>query len=151
MKIGERIVHIISGIKIFIFKHRTLFLRLPLIVVIISLWFLSSQSRLLRLPGFIGRDKIAHTIAYCGLAITLSLWFPIEKWRSRRFLTICSVILISTLYGIIDELHQFFTPGRDSSILDLFADTAGATIGAGLFLLFVEIFSKWSRIPKNSR
>ena len=43
-------------------------------------------------------------------------------------MSVCFVVF----YGMTDEFHQMFVPGRTSSIDDLFADTIGAFIGAGL-------------------
>ena len=38
--------------------------------------------------------------------------------------------LIATLYGISDEMHQSFTPGRSPDAFDVIADAVGATLGA---------------------
>jgi VanZ family protein len=37
--------------------------------------------------------------------------------------------LISAAFGLSDELHQHFVPGRDASALDLAADTVGSLAG----------------------
>jgi VanZ family protein len=37
---------------------------------------------------------------------------------------------IGSAYGILDEVHQFFVPGRDCNVWDWIADTLGAVIGA---------------------
>jgi len=39
-------------------------------------------------------------------------------------------ILISSIYGISDEIHQIFVPGRTFDILDITADLSGSVIGA---------------------
>ncbi len=44
-------------------------------------------------------------------------------------------MLLSSLYGIIDEVHQSFTPGRCAGADDWIADTIGAAVGAALCLL----------------
>ena len=38
------------------------------------------------------------------------------------------------LYGLSDEFHQGFVPGREVSIYDALADLAGAVFGAGTYL-----------------
>ncbi|MEK7483355.1 MAG: VanZ family protein, partial [Planctomycetota bacterium] len=41
--------------------------------------------------------------------------------------------LAGMFYGISDEFHQAFIPGRCFEIADMVADTAGAFLGAFLF------------------
>jgi len=38
-------------------------------------------------------------------------------------------IVTASVFGITDEVHQFFVPFRESSWQDWLADTIGATIG----------------------
>ncbi len=38
--------------------------------------------------------------------------------------------LIGTLYGISDEIHQYFVPLRVFDIFDIFADSLGSLIGS---------------------
>ena len=42
-------------------------------------------------------------------------------------------ILLTILYSFTDEFHQKFTPGRSSSLFDIYVDSAGALL-AGLCL-----------------
>jgi VanZ family protein len=39
---------------------------------------------------------------------------------------------VSTLYGVSDELHQLFVPGRNCDWHDVVADAAGSLLGAAL-------------------
>lgn len=40
---------------------------------------------------------------------------------------------LATAYGIADEYHQSFVPGREASAADVVKDLGGATLGAFLF------------------
>jgi hypothetical protein len=40
---------------------------------------------------------------------------------------------LATAYGVFDEWHQAFTPGRHASVADVGKDMAGAALGAWLF------------------
>lgn len=44
------------------------------------------------------------------------------------------VLMISFLYGLSDEFHQWFIPGRSATLGDVLADTLGG--GSGGLLLF---------------
>lgn len=42
-------------------------------------------------------------------------------------------VVCAGLYGISDELHQYFVPGRQMEVFDLLADTLGAALGQVLY------------------
>lgn len=41
---------------------------------------------------------------------------------------------LAVLYGVSDEFHQHFVPGRQADVLDLLADAVGAFLGSRLAL-----------------
>lgn len=57
-------------------------------------------------------------------------------WRSapqqRRWLLVIAAVGIASLYGVTDEFHQSFVPGRLCDPVDWLTDTLGATVGAVL-------------------
>jgi len=64
-------------------------------------------------------DKLAHAFTYAVLA-----------WLLRRGgLSLRAAIALAILYGLGDEWHQSFVPGRYSDLRDLLADAAGALLG----------------------
>lgn len=54
--------------------------------------------------------------------------------RTKSFSKMWIPVLITSTYGIIDEIHQSFVPGRSCSIFDWIADTGGAILGALMFI-----------------
>ncbi len=74
-------------------------------------------------------DKICHALAYAALAAT-ALWAWLPQVTKRGALSLWAILLFCLLYGISDEFHQSFIPGRYPSLADIVADV----IGAGLFL-----------------
>jgi VanZ family protein len=74
-------------------------------------------------PGRIA--PYAHFIAYAVLGALLlhSLSDP-SRWVAAA--------VLASLYGITDELHQAFVPGRTPDPTDWIIDTAGALVGAAL-------------------
>lgn len=101
---------------------------LPMTLVMATIFFLS------HLPGndlpatINGLDKIAHAIAYGTLAASC-LYGIHPAVKGKRSLGLAmAVILFCFFYGLTDEFHQSFSPGRSPSWLDIVADTGGAAL-----------------------
>jgi VanZ family protein len=92
----------------------------------------SSQSGV-ALPGGIWQaDKIVHFLAF-GLLATVTLRaLRIDSARSRAAVA----VLLVSLFGASDELHQHFTPGRSCDVFDWLADTLGAGLAVTLYLFW---------------
>lgn len=72
-----------------------------------------------------GADKTLHVIEYSILG-----FLTLGCFKNRNLLPILIfAILISSLYGISDEIHQHFVPGREFSILDIVANSIGSLFG----------------------
>ena len=97
-----------------------------------------------------GYDKLQHLLAYAVLAGAAGLWVSPAFWKRRPRAALCLVILASAVYGVIDEIHQYFVPGRDCNIWDWVADTLGAAIGAAAILVALRITEK-RRMEKSER
>ena len=81
-------------------------------------------------------DKLAHLLVYAALGAFFMI--PLSGGRVSRItmLTAGASIVLSFMYGLSDEVHQMFTPGRTPDMLDVVADTVGAAAGAlGVFIL----------------
>lgn len=81
------------------------------------------------LPAWIEADKAVHTTLFALL--TLLLRWP-SRIRSGRAAAALALAL-GTTWGVVDELHQAFVPGRSTDALDLVADAIGAAIAVSLF------------------
>jgi VanZ family protein len=97
----------------------------PLALATLIFW-LSAQEQL---PSTPGGDKLAHAVTYGTLAALAlrALYFGIG-YSTRTVVVLAP--LLAALYGVSDELHQSFVPGRDASIGDVIADVTGAVLGA---------------------
>lgn len=92
------------------------------------IFFLSSQSSPPQpAPTTPYRDIIAHIIEYTflGLLLSFSFYYPEGKENRKTILA----ILVAIVYGLTDEIHQFFVPRRYFTLLDLLADAFGAIVG----------------------
>ena len=87
------------------------------------------------LPSWGFWDKAEHLLAYSVLGILFLI--PVAEARLALVTprTSAIAVLLATLYGAFDELHQAFTPGRSPDVHDLFADFLGATAGVVVVLL----------------
>jgi VanZ family protein len=121
-----------------------LLLRLPAILATALIWFLSSQSTLPKPKGILGFDKLQHFAAFAVLSGAVCLWVPLKKWKSRSRLFALIAAAIGSAYGIIDEVHQFFVPGRDCNVWDWIADALGAVAGAAAFAGFMALAGRHS-------
>ncbi|MFC1523754.1 VanZ family protein [Thermodesulfobacteriota bacterium] len=110
-----------------------LFRLIPVILTMGMIFFLSHFPGDDLPGGFYGLDKIAHMGVY-GLLAATALFAVKPSWREHaQSLTGLGVVLFCIAYGISDEYHQSFIPGRTTSGYDLLADTAGALMLVGLW------------------
>ena len=72
--------------------------------------------------------KLAHFTAYAGLGVCAYINMRLLGIRLKGFFL--PAVFFCAAYAILDEIHQFFTPGRTIKITDMILDTSGAVIGA---------------------
>ena len=102
---------------------------LPLLVMMGTITFLSHlPGNSIQLPQVYNSDKLAHISAYCALGLSYLHALPPRWWPGRRWLVGGSVVLFCLLFGIVDEFHQSFVPGRMVSGADVLADMAGSVL-----------------------
>lgn len=110
----------------------------PMVLVMGTIFFLSHQSGdSIDLGQIPGTDKLAHMCIYGLLAATVI--FAHRQSTKKKFpLQVCGITLVVCLfYGLSDEFHQSFVPGRFVSGADVLADViGGALVSAGW--LFME-------------
>lgn len=83
-----------------------------------------------QVPGRFG--SLGHFVGYLMLGI-LS-YMSLRSGRSRGA-TFALALLLCSAYGVSDEFHQSFVPGRTPDVVDWGVDTLGAASGAALALL----------------
>lgn len=96
------------------------------------IFLLSAQPSLPAPRLFPGADLVAHAVFYAVLGVLLarSLAPPrVVTWRRAML-----VVALVTAYGVTDEAHQHFVPGRDPSALDILADALGGFLAASWLL-----------------
>jgi VanZ family protein len=96
-----------------------------------ALFYVSSLSSIPRPPAGL-TDKHEHFFFYGILAALTLRALARGEWRRVRLRTVVGAIVISTAYGVSDEFHQRFVPGRDYELLDMIADAMGSAAATGL-------------------
>ena len=88
--------------------------------------------------GFSFQDKLFHFIVFGFLAILMARSFKKSKLKFFNKYYLMLAIILTGFYGVIDEYHQYFVPGRFSTVGDWAADILGA-------IVFILVFYYWER------
>ncbi|MBN2416573.1 VanZ family protein [bacterium] len=97
---------------------------LPVIVYAATIFVLSSlPSTSLPETLFDFQDKVLHLLEFGLFALLFQRMLFRRRARTPR--TVLFSILTCMAWAGLDELHQFFVPGRYCDITDFLADTAG--------------------------
>jgi VanZ family protein len=78
-------------------------------------------------------QTLLHIPAYFVLAL---LWW--RTLRTRKWpigAAAGTAIILAAIYGVLDEVHQYFVPGRFLSLTDLGMNLIGAVLGGAWALL----------------
>jgi VanZ family protein len=100
---------------------------IPVVVYMAFIFGLSSISQTPSLPQ--GSDKGLHTLLYAGLGALFARALG-GGWRGVTLAQVLMTACFGALYGMSDELHQYFNPPRNVEALDVVADTIGAALAA---------------------
>lgn len=132
----------------FLEKRKVYLVYIPLVIYWIML-FTATSLPASNLPSVAVGDKIKHFSAFFGLSVLLSLTLIYQnKILLFKKYFLAAALVISSIYGLLDEIHQSFVPGRNSEFLDWLADTIGAAAGA--FIVFY-LLKKFKYFPKSVR
>lgn len=105
----------------------------PLIIYCILIFLQSSFPSIESVPELPYSDKLLHFFAYAVLGAFFLRAYKTLRVRNRLNLLIMLSILSSSLYGISDELHQYFVPCRSAEWMDILADILGSVFGVFIY------------------
>lgn len=123
---------------------------LPLAVYWVILFTLTSLPTAPFIDSIRFSDKIKHFGAYLILSVLTTLAFYFQnRWAKVKEKYYLFSILIVSLYGCLDEIHQMFIPNRSAEFLDWTADTIGAVLGSTIILIFINKAVKYAQEGTN--
>ncbi len=91
-------------------------------------------------------DWITHPGGYAILAVLLARALAGGLLPAPVGVAVLAAALAAA-YGVTDEWHQTFTPGRDASLADVVKDLAGAVLGAWAFRRLVPLIAARAETP----
>ena len=101
-------------------------------------------------PLFLHADKVIHLVIYAGLG-ALCVWALRGTSLRGRAQLLPLAVAMAFIYGVTDEMHQMFVPGRDASAADLVFDAIGGFLGAWAALAFARRMRRKSSFPSDCR
>ena len=110
---------------------------LPVALHLAAVFYLSSQPDPLPAVAAGLWDKGLHFLAYGTLGALLL--FALRSSGVGRVRALLLAVAGASLYGVTDELHQAFVPGRSCELLDLVADVLGSAAGASSLALALQL------------
>lgn len=94
-------------------------------------------------------DKTVHMIEYAIFGFLLYITMKNSPYPSFRDHAMLFAIIIGILYGMSDEFHQSFVPGRSANIPDLVADALGVTLAQTFIFIKDKLCIKHNNLTKS--
>ena len=95
--------------------------------------FVSSSLPVSAIPSiaFVVPDKLVHGAVYGLLGGLVLRAFAGAQWTGVKPRTALGAVALTIAYGVSDEWHQSFVPGRTPEIMDLVVDGIAAAVVVG--------------------
>lgn len=113
------------------------------VLIAISIFYMSTKTAS-SFPSYGSNlySILYHLLAFFFLSLFLSI--SLVKGKRKNFLLIS--ITAAILYALTDEIHQFFVPGRSSSLKDAFTDAVGISFASLVYFITIIYRQKKARI-----
>lgn len=101
----------------------------PAVCLMVAIYLVSESSYPPRLLVSVS-DVAAHAVAYAALAAAMLRGLAGARRSGVTVGTVILAVALATAYGVADEIHQSYVPGRSPELRDVAVDALGATAGA---------------------
>jgi len=105
------------------------------------IFYLSSQPSIDAPMLFLWQDKLFHLVAFgvLGFFVMGSLQASHNGYQPGQLWLVALAVM---LYGVSDEFHQYFVPGRSVDVYDVLADALGGLLGAWVIYRFSRLMGR---------
>lgn len=79
--------------------------------------------------------KFAHLGLYTALGMLVYIGLKMMFTGLSRRRVVLLTLLLSGLYAVTDEIHQYFVPGRAARVEDVLIDLSGVVIGMAVCMV----------------
>ncbi len=110
-----------------------LFYWFPVFIYCLLIFMHSSYPSPESVPDWPYIDKLLHIAVYALLGALFLRAFRTLRIQHNLKLVMMLSILLSSLYGISDEIHQYYVPFRNADFLDALADMIGSVCGVYVY------------------
>ena len=107
----------------------------PVFIYCLLIFMQSSYPSPESVPDWPYIDKLLHIAVYALLGALFLRAFKTLRIQHNLKLVMILSILLSSLYGISDEIHQHFVPFRNADFMDALADMIGSVGGVYVYQL----------------
>ena len=123
---------------------------IPAIIFAVIIFYFSSLSNpyTVRPPGqprildlVVSINDILHICEYALLSLLIAFGFS-GKVRSVY------LILVTIIYAILDEVHQYIVPNRYFSFYDILLDSIGVILGFLFYIILTNLIKSLSKKTK---
>jgi len=83
-------------------------------------------------------DEFYHVVEYAIFGFLLARSFSHSAVEGLRNNVLFTSFFIGAFYGVTDEIHQIFVPGREAAWLDAAADAVGTLLGSVAYCLLAR-------------
>ena len=115
--------------------HKILSYWFPVFIYCLMIFMQSSYPSPESVPDWPYIDKLLHIAVYALLGALFLRAFKTLRIQHNLKLVMILSILLSSLYGISDEIHQHFVPFRNADFMDALADIIGSVGGVYVYQL----------------
>ena len=109
---------------------------LPVILYCLAIYIQSDLPASEHIPSFEFSDKVLHFLAYAVMGILFYRAYQTLRIKDNQQTLLLLSVVSASLYGISDEIHQYYVPFRDAEILDAIANFLGALCGVTFYHLW---------------